>query len=124
MRGNGFMTFLILVIAIICNGCQVNQSGTEIRTEEQMLDISYENDKAEELFHTIVHGTEREKNFKKLVGTESCSLYSRYEVVAFNAHCNDHIKAMDTDGNLIISQKEAEKYYQLLSDKGKIKKDK
>ena len=124
MKENWLIPFLIILSAILCSGCQVNQSGTEIRTEEQMLDISFENGKAEELFHRIVHGTEREIHYTKLVGTPSCSLYSRYEQVAFNAHCNDHIKAMDSDENLMISQKEAEDYYQHLLDRGKLKEDK
>lgn len=124
MRGIWFIAIAILSPFVFCTGCQLNQSGTQIRTEEQMLDISYENGRAEELFEEIIHGTEQEIHYKKLIGTPSCSLYSRYEEVAFNAHCNDHIKAMDVDGNLVISQKEAEDYYQYLSDQGKIKKDK
>ncbi len=45
----GLLAFLLLIL--LSNGCQVNNAGTETRTEEQMLDISYENAKAEEVFN-------------------------------------------------------------------------
>ena len=119
----GIVLFLLISILLVVfgNGCQFMNVGTEIRTEEPMLDISYENDRAEELFYTIIHGTEREKNVKARIGFPSCSLYSRYETVAFNAHCNDHIRAMDKNADLIISQKEAEQYIQYLVEQGKIR---
>jgi len=116
--------WIVLLTAIVfCNGCQFMQTGTETRTDEQMLAISYENAEAERIFNNIVHGTERETHYKALIGTPSCHLYSKSETVAFNAHCNDHIKAMDKDADLLISQREAEDYYQHLSEQGKIKKD-
>ncbi len=109
-----------LLLLLLSNGCQVNNVGTETRMEEQMLDISYENTKAEDVFNSIIHGTDRETNVKSRIGISSFSLYSRYEEVAFNAHCNDHIKAMDKNNDLLISQKEAEDYYKQLSDQGKV----
>jgi hypothetical protein len=113
---------LILLPAVVSvSGCQFMKTGTETRTEEQMLNISYENERAEELFYTIVHDTERQENVKARIGSSSLSLYSRNETVAFNAHCNDHIRAMDKNDDLIISQKEAEEYYQDLAQQGKIK---
>jgi len=117
--------WIVLLTAIVfCNGCQFMQTGTETRTDEQMLAISYENAEAEEIFNRIVHETERETHYKALIGTPSCHLYSKSETVAFNAHCNDHIKAMDKDADLVISQKEAEDYYHHLSEQGKISKGK
>jgi hypothetical protein len=101
-------------------GCQINQRGTEIRTDEQMLAISYENERAKGIFDSIIHGTERETNAKSRIGSSLVSVYSRRETVAFNAHCNDHIKAMDKNADLLISEKEAEEYYQYLSEHGKI----
>ncbi len=85
-----------------------------------MLKVSFENAEAERLFAKIIYGTDQETQVKKRVGTPSVSLYSRSETVAFNAHCNDHIRAMDKNSDLVISQKEAEDYYRLLSEQGKI----
>jgi hypothetical protein len=115
---------VFLVLVVFCNGCQLINTGTEIRMEEQMFDISYENAKAEEVFNSIIHGTERDTNVKSRIGFSSLSFYSRYEKVAFNAHCNDHIKAMDKNIDLLISQKEAQDYYQQLSKQGKVIKKK
>ena len=124
MRENLICFFILVPSVILSSGCQVFNVGTEIRSDEQMLDISYENAKAEELFGTIVHNTEQEEYVKSRIGLPSLSVYSRSETVAFNAHCNDHIRAMDKNGDLVISQKEAEDYYQLLSEQGKIVKNK
>jgi hypothetical protein len=120
MKGKVLFLLISLLFIVFSNGCQLINLGTEIRTEEPMLNISYENDRAEELFETIVQGTEREENVKARIGFPSFSLYSRYETVAFNAHCNDHIRAMDTNADLTISQEEAEKYYYFLAEKDKI----
>ena len=120
MKGKVLFSFVVLLIVVFGNGCQLMNIGTEIRSEEPMLNISYENDRTKELFNAIVHGTEREENVKARIGSPSFSLYSRYETVAFNAHCNDHIRAMDKNADLIISQKEAEKYYLDLVEQGKI----
>ena len=109
-----------ILLFLLGNGCQLFKTGTETRMDEQMLDISYENAKAEELFGAIVHGTEREEDVKSRIGSSSLSLYSRSETVAFNAHCNDHIRAMDKNADLLISQKEAEEYYKQLSEQGKM----
>ena len=121
MRGRDLFSFIVLLLVVFGHGCQLMNIGTEIRTEEPMLNIAYENDRAEELFHTIVHGTEREENVKVRIGSPLFSLYSRHETVAFNAHCNDRIRAMDKNADLIISQKEAEQYYQDLVKRGKIR---
>jgi hypothetical protein len=110
---------LLPLILLFCS-CQINQRGTEIRTDEQMLDVSFENAGAEEVFDSIIRDTERETNVKARIGSPSFSLYSRYETVAFNAHCNDHIRAMDKNADLLISQKEAEEYYKYLAEEGKI----
>ena len=88
--------------------------------DEQMLKVSFENARAEELFREIIYGTERESHVTSRVGTPSASLYSRTETVAFNAHCNDHIRAMDKNSDLVVSQQEAEDYYTVLREQGKI----
>lgn len=108
------------VLLAVSSGCQVINTGTEIRMDEQMLKVSFENTQAEDLFAKIIYGTERETHVIKRVGTPSASLYSRTETVAFNAHCNDHIRAMDKNSDLVISQKEAEDYYRFLLEEGKI----
>jgi hypothetical protein len=111
---------VVSLLAVLGGGCQVVNTGTEIRTEEQMLPISFENAEAEKAFAAIIYGTERETHVNERIGTPSVSLYSRTETVSFNAHCNDCIRAMDKDANLIISQKEAEDYYRALVEQGKI----
>jgi len=115
---------VVFLLVVFGGGCQVMNVGTETRTEEPMLEVSYENDRAEELFHAIAHGTKRQETVKARIGSPSLSLYSRYETVAFNAHCNDHIKAMDVNGDLMIRQEEAETYYRTLVEQGKIKEQK
>ena len=107
------------VLLSLC-GCQIHQTATEIRTDEQMLDVSYENEKARALFASIVHGTERETHVKARIGSRVVSLGSRSKTVAFNAHCNDHIRAMDRNADLVISQREATEYYQSLVDQGRL----
>ena len=121
MKGKALFSFVVSLLVVLGNGCQLMKTGTEIRTEEQMLDVSYENERAEELFGTIVNNTKREENVKAQIGFPTFSLYSRSETVAFNAHCNDHIRAMDKNTDLIISQNEAEQYYKDLVEQGRIK---
>ena len=82
--------------------------GTEVRMDEPMLHVEFENAKAEELFRAIIYGTERKTRTTARVGLPTVSLYSRSETGAFNAHCNDHIRAMDSNAALVISQKEAD----------------
>ncbi|GEM_PF-4035746 len=112
------------LLLVLCSGCQVINTGTETRMDEPMLSVSFENAQAENLFAKIIHGTERETHVKKRIGTTSASLYSRTETVAFNAHCNDHIHAMDKNSDLIISEKEADDYYRHLLAQGEIKSPK
>jgi hypothetical protein len=85
-----------------------------------MLAISYENERAKEIFESIIYGTKRETSAKSRIGSSVFSVHSRHETVAFNAHCNDHIKAMDKNADLLITEKEAEEHYQYLSEHGKI----
>ncbi len=98
-------------IIILCFGCTINKSSTEIRTDEQMLDVSFENDRAKDLFNTIIYDSKREYKEVSRIGIPFFSVYSRYERPAFNAHCNDHIRAMDKNGDLFITVHEAESYY-------------
>jgi len=114
------MALISLLLVALGSGCQFFNTGTETRTDEQMLDISFENAKAEELFAAIIHGTEQETRATARIGSPSLSLYSRTETVGFNAHCNDHIRAMDRNADLLISEKEAEEYYHCLSEQGHI----
>jgi hypothetical protein len=111
---------LLLAWIALSAGCQAYNTGTETRMDEQMLDVSFENARAEALFGEIVRNTERQTHVKSRLGTSSLSLYSRGETVAVNAHCNDHIRAMDTDGDLLITECEAEQYYETLRQEGKI----
>jgi len=110
LRGRIWFVPLPLVLLLFC-GCRINQKSTEIRTEEQMLNVSFENQRAEDLFDTIILQTEREDKLIARVGVPLVSIHSRYERVAFNAHCNDHITKMDTNGDLLITEQEAEAYY-------------
>ncbi|MBP8304738.1 MAG: hypothetical protein KBE04_11505 [Phycisphaerae bacterium] len=101
-------------------GCQINNSTREVRSDEQMLAVSFENARAEDLFVKAVKTTYGEVKTVRRVGFPSLSLYSRGETVAWNANCNDHIRKMDKDGNLLITEQEAESYYRsIISATGK-----
>ncbi|MGD2095282.1 MAG: hypothetical protein PVH77_09780 [Phycisphaerales bacterium] len=102
---------LISLVIFLFFGCQINQRAAEVRTDEQMLNVSFENRRAEDLFDTIIRKTERANRQIARVGVPLLSVYSRYERVAFNAHCNDHITKMDTDGDLFITEQEVKAYY-------------
>jgi hypothetical protein len=115
---NVLITSLLVALG---TGCQLVNTGTEIRTDEQMLNVSFENAKAQEVFAAIIYGSERETHVTTRIGIPSASLYSRNQTVAFNAHCNDHIRAMDKNADLLITQQEAEDYYRMLVDQGKLK---
>ena len=106
-----------VLIATLCmvRGCQVNNCTREVRSDEQMLPVSFENARAEELFIKSVKTTYGEVKTTKRVGFPSFSLYSRGETVAWNANCNDHIRKMDKDGNLFITEQEAESYYRSIT---------
>ncbi len=112
---------ILFLLAVSCGGCQIYSTGTETRMDEQMLNVSFENDKAKELFAEIIYGTEPETRTVARVGSPSLSVYSNTETVAFNAHCNDHIRAADRNGDLIITEKEAADYHRYLSEQGKIR---
>lgn len=69
--------------------------------------VSFENARAEELFLKAVRTTYgREKNAKR-IGFPWLSADSRSETGAWNANCNDHIRQMDEDGNLTITEQKA-----------------
>ena len=105
---------LVAMLCMAC-GCQVYNSTREIRSDEQMLPVSFENARAEELFLKSVKTTYGKVKNVKRVGFPSFSLYSRGEEVAWNANCNDHIRKMDKDGNLFITEQEAESYYRSIT---------
>ncbi len=114
------MTWRILLgllqvsLIILCCGCTIFKTGTEIRTDEQMLEVSFENDKAKDILNTIIYETKREDKEVVRIGIPFFSVYSRYERLAFNAHCNDHIQAMDKNSDLFITLDEAEIYYKTI----------
>lgn len=105
--------FQVLLICLFC-GCTIFKTGTEIRTDEQMLEVSFENDEARKILNTIIYETKREDKEVVRIGIPFFSVYSRYERLAFNAHCNDHIRAMDKNGDLFITVNEAESYYKAI----------
>jgi len=106
---------LLAVLLWGTGGCQVSHRTDEIRSDEPMLEVSFENEEAEKLFVKAVHTTfGREKNVAR-IGLPGLSLYSRDETVAWNASCNDHIRKIDTDGNLFITEQEARSYYQSIT---------
>jgi hypothetical protein len=76
-----------------------------------MLEVSFENDRAKDLLNTIFYETKREYKEVARIGIPFFSIYSRYERPAFNAHCNDHIRAMDKNSDLFITVNEAAIYY-------------
>jgi hypothetical protein len=105
---------LLTLLCMVC-GCQFYNSGREVRSEEQMLPVTFENARAEEFFMKAVQSTYgQEKNVKR-IGFPRFSLYSRSETVAWNANCNDHIRQMDKDENRIITEQEAQSHYESLT---------
>lgn len=102
--------------AVLClaGGCQMYHQTKEIRSDEQMLAVSFENPQAEELFVKAAKTTYGEARNAKRIGVGGLSIYSRDEELAWNANCNDHLRKMDTDGNLIITEQEAQTYYDSL----------
>ena len=111
MNGKWQFGCAAMMALIVCVGCQIYKSTSEIRSDEQMLDISFENDAAQDLFMKAVNTTYGNAKTIKSVGIPGLSVYSRNESVAWNANCNDHIRQMDVDGNLIITEYEARSYY-------------
>ena len=95
-------------------GCQIDQRSTEIRTDEQMLEVTFENDRARDLFNGIVHNTERTSSRTGGIGIGPVSAGVRQEKLSFNAHCNELIRKVDVNGDLVITQREAEDYYNLI----------
>ena len=110
-----------VAVAMLCAvcGCQVHNVTQEVRSDEQMLPVSFENARAEELFTKAVNTTYGKERNVERVGLPFLSLHSRNEVVAWNASCNDHIRKMDTDGNLAITEREAQSYYDSLASAAK-----
>ena len=105
------LVLLQVSLIFLCCGCTINKSSTEVRTDEQMLEVSFENDEAKDILNTIIYETKREYEEVVRIGIPFFSVYSRYERPAFNAHCNDHIRAMDKNGDLFITLNEAKSYY-------------
>lgn len=105
------LVFVFFVVLCIDSGCQFHNVTREIRSDEPMLKVSFENARAEELFMKAVNMTYGEAKNVERVGVPGFSLYSRNESVAWNANCNDHIRKMDTDGNMVITEQEAQRHY-------------
>jgi hypothetical protein len=100
----------VAILSLAC-GCQVNNRTREIRSDEAMLEVSFESARAEELFIKAVNTTYGDARNVTRLGLPFLSIYSRSERVAWNANCNDHIRKMDTDGDLVITEQEAASYY-------------
>ncbi len=113
----GLVGVLLTALFTVC-GCQFYKSSTQVRTEEQMLPVTFENARAEELFMKSVQTTYGQEQNVKRIGFPRLSLYSHSETVAWNANCNDHIRQMDKDGNRIITEQEAQAQYESLAAKG------
>jgi hypothetical protein len=114
----GLAGVLLTALSAAC-GCQLYNTGREVRSEEQMLPVTFENARAEELFLKAAKLTYGQEQNVKRVGFPRFSLYSYSETVAWNANCNDHIREMDKDGNRIITEQEAQSHYDsLIAAKG------
>lgn len=108
------LSFVGAAVLCLACGCQMYNRTQEIRSEEQMLEVSFENQRAEDLFIKAVNTTYGDVKNVKRVGFPGLSVYSRDERIAWNANCNDYIRKMDIDGNLIITEQEAQSYYDSL----------
>jgi hypothetical protein len=106
---------VLLIALFTAGGCQLYNTGREVRSEEQMLPVTFENARAEELFMKAVQTTYGQEQNVKRIGVPQFSLYSHSETVAWNANCNDHILQMDKDGNRIITEQEAQSHYEALT---------
>ena len=49
MTRRDFFCLAQVSIIFLCCGCSINKSSTEIRTDEQMLEVSFENDRTKGL---------------------------------------------------------------------------
>jgi len=103
--------FVFFAVMCTAGGCQFHNVTHEIRSDEQMLKVTFENARAEELFMKAVNATYGDEKNVERVGLPGFSLHSRNESIAWNANCNDHIRAMDTDGNLVITERETQAHY-------------
>jgi len=112
--GRCFLMGVLGTVVCAALGCQINNKTREIRGEEQMLAVTFENERAKELFMKAAKTTYGDVQNVKRIGVPGLSVYSRGETVAWNANCNDHIRKMDTDGDLVITEQEAAVYYESL----------
>ena len=110
----GLVGVLVTVLST-AGGCQFYNTSREVRSEEQMLAVTFENAQAEELFMKAVQSTYGQEQNVKRIGVPQFSLYSHSETVAWNANCNDHIRQMDKDANQIITEQEAQSHYESLT---------
>jgi hypothetical protein len=106
---------VLLTLLYMASGCQFYNSSREVRSEEQMLPVTFENARAEEFFMKAVQSTYGQEQNVKRIGFPQFSLYSHSETVAWNANCNDHIRQMDKDENRIITEQEAQSHYESLT---------
>ena len=95
--GRCFLMGVLGTVVCAALGCQINNKTREIRAEEQMLAVTFENERAEDLFMKAAKTTYGDVQNVKRFGVPGLSVYSRGETVAWNANCNDHIHKMDTD---------------------------
>jgi len=109
------LTGVLLMLLCLAWGCQFYNTGREVRSEEQMLPVTFENARAQELFLRAVQSTYGQEQNVKRIGFPRLSLYSHSETVAWNANCNDHIRQMDKDENRIITEQEAQSHYESLT---------
>jgi hypothetical protein len=112
-----FLTGVLVAVVCVAFGCQINNKTQEIRSEEQMLAVTFENERAEELFVKAVKTTHGDVQNARRIGVPGLSLYSRGETVAWNASCNDHLRQMDTDGDLVITEQEAASHYDSITSR-------
>ena len=107
---------LLLILCWTC-GCQICNSTQEVRSDEAMLEVSFENERAEDLFIKAANSTYGDAKNVKRIGVPGLSVYSRNERVGCNANCNDHLRQMDTDGNLVITEREAQSHYDSITSR-------
>ena len=60
MTRKDFLVLLQVSLIVLCCGCTINKSSTEIRKDEQMLEVSFEDDKTKDLVNTVIYETKRE----------------------------------------------------------------
>lgn len=108
--------WVIVSSMILSSGCAIIHSYEEVRRNEQRIGIKFESEKAAKLFNEAFSSIERRLGAKNLpdstrVDLILITLYRKQRKLSDNAFYNDAVNEADTDGNLIVTEDEALRFY-------------